>query len=84
MDRQELLEHLLKTFLLELDEHLAVLSRGLLQLEAGAAGEARAATLDDLFRAAHSRARPFASLVLSLGGWSEHQERKQGERDPGG
>lgn len=54
MDRQELLEHLLKTFLLELDEHLAVLSRGLLQLEAGAAGEARAATLDDLFRAAHS------------------------------
>ena len=54
MDRKALLEHLLKTFLLELDEHLAALSRGLLQLEAGVAGDERAATLEALFRAAHS------------------------------
>ena len=54
MDREELRRQLMATFKVELEDHLASLNKGLLELEKGPSGEAFAELLAELFRAAHS------------------------------
>jgi chemotaxis protein histidine kinase CheA len=54
MDKQKLIERLMGTFLLELEEHLRSLNRELLLLEKTPPGAARSELLTTLFRAAHS------------------------------
>jgi two-component system chemotaxis sensor kinase CheA len=54
MDQQKLIERLMGTFLLELEEHLRSLNRELLLLEKTPPGSERSELLTTLFRAAHS------------------------------
>jgi two-component system, chemotaxis family, sensor kinase CheA len=54
VDKQKLIERLMGTFLVELEEHLRSLNRELLLLEKTAPGSERSALLTTLFRAAHS------------------------------
>jgi two-component system, chemotaxis family, sensor kinase CheA len=54
MDKQILIEQLMGTFLIELEEHLRSLNRELLLLEKTPPGAERGALLTTLFRAAHS------------------------------
>src|ERR1700719_15376 len=54
MDKQKLIERLMGTFRVELEEHLRSLNRDLLLLEKTPAGAERTELLTTLFRAAHS------------------------------
>src|SRR5258708_9351350 len=54
MDKQKLIERLMGTFLLELEEHLRSLNRELLLLEKTPPGDVRSELLTTLYRAAHS------------------------------
>ena len=54
VDRDKLAQRLMTTFLDELNEHVSVLNRELLALEAGPAAEERDEIFTLLFRAAHS------------------------------
>lgn len=54
MDNPDLQARLMKTFLVEMEDHVATLNRALLQLEKETAAERRAELVRSLFRAAHS------------------------------
>jgi two-component system chemotaxis sensor kinase CheA len=54
MDQESLKHQLLKTFKIELEEHVLTLNKGLLRLEQGVSGDAFDALIAELFRAAHS------------------------------
>jgi two-component system chemotaxis sensor kinase CheA len=54
MDREQLVQRLMATFLAELEEHARSLNRDLLALEKDPAGEPRAELARTLFRTAHS------------------------------
>ena len=54
MDREELRRQLMATFKVELEEHIAALNKGLLELEKGPSPEELENLLAELFRAAHS------------------------------
>lgn len=53
-DNDHFLQQLLATFRAEADDHLQVLSSGLLELEKGSAPDRRAAIVETIFREAHS------------------------------
>ncbi len=52
--QQEFLKRLRETFRVEADEHLRAISAGVLKLEKGLSGDELAATLEKVFREAHS------------------------------
>lgn len=52
--QQEFLKRLRETFLVEADEHLRAMSSGILQLEKGLVATEKAATVEVVFREAHS------------------------------
>jgi two-component system, chemotaxis family, sensor kinase CheA len=54
MDKDALIRRLMKTFLIELDEHVQALERDLLVLERNATAEVRAEVFRNLFRTGHS------------------------------
>src|SRR3546814_19405421 len=54
MDNPDLQARLMKTFLVEMEDHVATLNQALLQLEKETAAERRAELVRSLFRAAHS------------------------------
>src|SRR5262249_11458507 len=54
VNRDQLIQRLMATFLEELEEHVGALNRDLLALEKGATGDERAERLKTLFRTAHS------------------------------
>src|SRR3546814_6433406 len=54
MDNPDLQTRLMKTFLVEMEDHVATLNQALLQLEKETAAERRAELVRSLFRAAHS------------------------------
>src|SRR3546814_11000454 len=75
MDNPDLQARLMKTFLVEMEDHVATLNQALLQLEKETAAERRAELVRSLFRAAHSltgAARPLGQAGLE-GCW-QHLE----------
>src|SRR5471032_2714074 len=75
MDKQALLQRLMKTFLGEVEEHIRALDHDLVALERGPDGSARPALFDTLFRTAHTmKGAARAVDIGALEGAAHHLE----------
>lgn len=75
MSHQELIQRLMKTFVLELREHVGTLNENLLALEKASTDTQAQALINSLFRAAHSLKGAARSVELtSLEALSHHME----------